>query len=70
MATNILELPTIGNSRIPVLEKAGISTQQASDWERLSEVPEDQFEAALAQKSVRDLIDKRRLGYHRGGFAG
>jgi hypothetical protein len=41
-----------------VLERAGISTQQASEWERLSEVPEDKFEAPLAQKSVRNLIDK------------
>lgn len=41
-----------------VLEKAGISTQQASEWERLSDIPEDKFEAALATKSVRDLIDK------------
>jgi hypothetical protein len=40
-----------------VLERAGISTQQASDWERLSDVPEDQFEGALATKSVRELID-------------
>jgi len=48
------ELPT----RTRVLEKAGMSTQQASDWERLSDVPEDEFETALATKSVRDLIDK------------
>jgi hypothetical protein len=41
-----------------VLDRADISTQQASDWERLAAVPEDKFEAALAQKSVRDLIDK------------
>jgi hypothetical protein len=41
-----------------VLEKAGISTQQASDWERLASVPQDEFETALAEKSVRDLIDK------------
>jgi hypothetical protein len=31
------------------LDDAGISRQQASEWERLSEVPEDQFEAALAK---------------------
>lgn len=41
-----------------VLSAAGISTQQASEWERLSEVPRDDFEAALSTKSVRDLIDK------------
>ena len=40
-----------------VLNSAGISTQQASEWERLSEVPSDQFEAALASKSVRSLIE-------------
>jgi hypothetical protein len=43
-----------------VLKKAGVSSQEASRWERLSDVPEDQFEAALATKSVRDLIDKPR----------
>jgi hypothetical protein len=41
-----------------VLEKAGISSQQASEWERLSDVPDGDFETALATKSVRDLIDK------------
>lgn len=41
-----------------VLSDAGISTQQASDWERLAAVPQDQFEAAISSKSVRDLIDK------------
>lgn len=41
-----------------VLTDAGISTQQASEWERLSDVPNDQFEAALPTMSVRDLIDK------------
>ena len=42
-----------------VLENAGISSQEASRWERLSEIPEDKFEAALAQKSIRDLIRLR-----------
>lgn len=41
-----------------VLAGAGIAPRDASDWERLSEVPEDQFESALAAKSVRELIDK------------
>jgi hypothetical protein len=45
-------------SKTEILNDANISTQQASDWERLSEAPRDQFEAALATKSVRDLIDK------------
>lgn len=41
------------------LEAAGVSTHQASEWERLSEVPQDEFETALAmKKSVRALIDK------------
>jgi hypothetical protein len=41
-----------------VLEKAGVKARDASDWERLSEVSEDDFEAALPTMSVRDLIDK------------
>jgi hypothetical protein len=40
------------------LVDAGISTQQASEWERLSDVPQDEFETAPAEKSVRELIDK------------
>src|ERR1700730_4448849 len=39
-------------SKGEALSDAGISTQQASDWERLSDVPEDEFEAALSTKSV------------------
>jgi hypothetical protein len=45
-------------SKTQALNGAGITKEQASDWERLSEVPDEQFEAALATKSVRDLIDK------------
>jgi hypothetical protein len=41
-----------------VLEEAGIAKRDASDWERLSEVPEEEFETALSSKSVRELIDK------------
>ena len=41
-----------------VLAEAGIPKQRAADWERLSDVPQDEFEAALATRSVRDLIDK------------
>lgn len=41
-----------------VLSAAGISTQQASEWERLADVPEDEFEAAIATNSVRDLLTK------------
>jgi hypothetical protein len=41
-----------------VLKDAGISTQQASEWERLADVPEAEFEAAIATNSVRDLLAK------------
>jgi len=45
-------------SKSPVLRAAGISTEEASRAERISNVPQEEFEAALATKSVRDLIDK------------
>ena len=48
----------VKSSKTQILNGAGITKEQASDWERLSDVPEDQFESALATKSVRDLIDK------------
>jgi hypothetical protein len=53
------------------LSDAGISSQQASEWERLSEVPDDEFESALATKSVRDLIDKNALAgvFHNNALA-
>jgi hypothetical protein len=38
------------SSKGKILSDAGISTQQASDWERLSEVPDEEFETALDQK--------------------
>jgi hypothetical protein len=41
------------SGKTKTLEEAGISSQQASDWERL-------FETALGAKSVRELIDKHR----------
>jgi hypothetical protein len=44
--------------KLDILKEAGIGPRDASDFERLSEVPRDEFEAALATKSVRDLIDK------------
>jgi hypothetical protein len=47
-----------GKSKTEALKAAGISSQESSRAERLSEVPQDQFEAALATKSVRELIDK------------
>jgi hypothetical protein len=50
--------PAGRESKTQVLNGAGISTQEASRAERLSEVPQDQFEAALATKSVSALIEK------------
>jgi hypothetical protein len=49
------------SSKAKVLEKAGISTQQASEWERLADVPEEQFEAAfgLRQCLMRFIISHR-----------
>jgi hypothetical protein len=41
-----------------VLEKAGISRQQASEWERLAAVPQEEFEEALTNRSVRELLNK------------
>jgi hypothetical protein len=41
-----------------VLEKAGILSQRASEWERLAAVPECEFEEALANKSVRELQER------------
>ena len=44
------------------LKRAGISTQQASKWERLAQVPDDEFERALAdpdkKPSTASLIRK------------
>jgi hypothetical protein len=36
-----------------ILAGAGISTQQASEWERLASVPQEEFEEALAGRQVR-----------------
>ena len=40
------------------LEDAGISHQQGSDWERLAAAPQDEFETALANKTLPDLLSK------------
>lgn len=37
-----------GSTKREVLEAAGITTDQAKRWEKLADVPDDQFEAALA----------------------
>lgn len=41
------------------LSDLGISKQEMSDWRKIAAVPEDQFEAALATRSVQELIDKQ-----------
>jgi hypothetical protein len=42
------------------LHEFGIS-EQSSDWQKLAAIPKDEFETALATKSVRGLIDKRDM---------
>ena len=37
---------------IKTLAAAGVSPHQAKRWEKLAEVPEDQFEAALAGPDI------------------
>jgi hypothetical protein len=44
--------------KLKSLEDAGISHQQASDWERLAAAPQDEFETALANKTLPDLLSK------------
>jgi hypothetical protein len=48
-----------------VLKEAGISHQEASEWERLAAVPKDEFEAALAAKSVRGMRNPPCLAWRR-----
>jgi hypothetical protein len=51
-ATKTVEKPTspaMGrSSKTETLHKTGISPKQAENWEKLAAVPEEQFEAALA----------------------
>ena len=51
----------VRKSKRQALVDAGMTKEQASDWERLADVPQNRFETALATKSVRDLIDKPSL---------
>jgi hypothetical protein len=46
-------------SKQTALENIGISTQQASEWERLAAMPEDEFEASLRTRgaSARTIIN-------------
>jgi hypothetical protein len=46
-------------AKASVLENIGISTQQASEWERLAAMPEDEFEASLRTRgaSARTIIN-------------
>ena len=39
-------------------EEQELRRSTASEWERLADMPHDEFESAIATKSVRDLIDK------------
>jgi hypothetical protein len=46
--------PTMGRvSKADSLHKAGVSPKQAENWERLAAVPEQEFEAALADRTVK-----------------
>jgi hypothetical protein len=60
-------------SKAKVLEKAGISTQQASEWERPGDVPDDKFEGAAAIRSLNvprpDLTDSERRAHSLHGKA-
>jgi phage N-6-adenine-methyltransferase len=56
-----------------ILDNAGITTQQASEWERLADVPEEQFEAAFAENkrpSIDEIIGKSNAMAHRTNFTG
>ena len=46
-------LPTMGRgSKTEALRKAGVSPKQAEQWQALAAIPDEQFEAALADKST------------------
>jgi hypothetical protein len=59
--------------KLKALSNAGISHQQASEWERLASVPKDKFEEALATRSVAALLKEMapsplRIGTAASGF--
>jgi len=50
-----------GAEKQKLLADVGISTQQASEWERLSDVPEEEFELAITTSDV--APNARRIVY-------
>lgn len=50
-----------GAEKQKLLADAGISTQQASEWERLADVPEEEFELAITTSNV--APNARRIVY-------
>ena len=47
-------LPTMGRvSKAGALHKAGVSPKQAENWEKLAAVPDQEFEAALADRTAK-----------------
>jgi hypothetical protein len=47
--------PNLGRGPAPkrdILHEAGISSQRASEWERLADIPDDKFETAMAESEM------------------